>query len=103
MTLDIAVRHTQGDFTLDTKFTCGDGITALFGRSGDGKTTLVNLIAGLARTNSAGRIDIDGPLPVDTASCNFDTPLRRPLGDTIRHTSRSETRMKEVQQCRGCV
>src|SRR3546814_12131246 len=80
MTLEIAVRHRQGDFTLDTKFTCGDGITALFGRSGAGKTTLVNLIAGLARPNAGGRIGIDGRLLVDTDRGIFVPPHKRRIG-----------------------
>src|SRR3546814_9551724 len=103
MTLEIAVRHRQGDFTLDTKFTCGDGITALFGRSGAGKTTLVNLIAGLARPNAGGRIGIDGRLLVDTDRGIFVPPHRRRIGYVFQegrlfpHLDRSEEHTSELQ------
>src|SRR5439155_583490 len=47
--LSVAVEHRLGDFTLDAAFDSGGGLTALFGRSGSGKTSLVNAIAGLIR------------------------------------------------------
>ena len=50
-------------------------MTALFGRSGAGKTTLVNLIAGLVRPD-AGRIAVDGETLVDTAR-GIDVPAHR--------------------------
>jgi len=79
MSLEVALQHRQGGFTLDAVFACGAGITALFGRSGAGKTTLVNLIAGLARPQ-AGRIAIDGRVLVDTAAGIFVPPHRRRIG-----------------------
>ena len=59
MTLSVEIEHQQGEFTLDTRFECGAGVTALFGRSGTGKTTLVNAIAGLIRPRK-GRVVFDG-------------------------------------------
>ncbi len=56
-----------GDFALDIAFENDDGITALFGRSGSGKSTTINLIAGLARPDR-GRIVLDGRILVDTAT-----------------------------------
>ncbi|WP_439817017.1 molybdenum ABC transporter ATP-binding protein [Zavarzinia sp. CC-PAN008] len=79
MTLEVAVRHAQGDFTLDVAFTAGPGVTALFGPSGAGKTTLVRLIAGLARPQ-AGRIVADGQVLVDTTQGRFAPPHRRRIG-----------------------
>ena len=62
MTLDIAITQSLGAFALDVAFRSeGRGITALFGPSGAGKTSIVRAIAGLKRPDT-GRIDIDGEL-----------------------------------------
>jgi molybdate transport system ATP-binding protein len=65
MTLEVDVARRNGSFTLAVRFASAGRVTALFGRSGAGKTTLVNLIAGLARPD-AGRIVVDGETLVDT-------------------------------------
>ena len=39
--LEVDVRGRFGDFLLDARFTARDGLTALFGRSGAGKTSLI--------------------------------------------------------------
>lgn len=79
MSLSVDVAHRLGGFALQAAFTCQPGITALFGRSGAGKTTLVNLIAGLLRPQS-GRISIDGRVLLDTAQNIFVPPHRRRIG-----------------------
>lgn len=66
MTLRVEIKHHQGAFTLDAHFECGAGVTALFGRSGAGKTTLINTIAGLTRAQ-AGHIEFDGETLFDAA------------------------------------
>lgn len=53
MSLNVTLTHRFDDFTLDVAFEAGQGVTALFGRSGAGKTTIVNAIAGLLRPDSA--------------------------------------------------
>jgi molybdate transport system ATP-binding protein len=65
MTLSVAIEHEQGGFKLDAAFECGDGVTALFGRSGAGKTTVINAIAGLLRPRK-GRIALDGETLFDS-------------------------------------
>ena len=55
MTVSVQITHKQGDFTLDAAFDAPDGLTVLFGRSGSGKTSVINAIAGLLRPD-AGRI-----------------------------------------------
>jgi molybdate transport system ATP-binding protein len=65
--LAVALQRRQGDFALDVAFEAPTpGVIALFGRSGCGKTTVVDLIAGLRRAD-AGRIEIDGATLLDTA------------------------------------
>lgn len=66
MTLSVAVDHQLGGFHLDATFACGGGVTALFGQSGAGKTTLVNAIAGLFRPRG-GHIELDGETLFDSA------------------------------------
>jgi len=66
VTLSVDIRHRRGDFTLDVRFEASRGVTALFGPSGAGKTTVLDLIAGLERPTE-GRITIDGEVLVDTA------------------------------------
>jgi molybdate transport system ATP-binding protein len=54
-------------FTLDASFTCGSGmVTALFGKSGSGKTSIINMIAGLQKPDE-GRITVGGRLLFDSS------------------------------------
>src|SRR6266852_9693912 len=77
--LSVAVEHRLGDFTLHAAFDSGGGLTALFGRSGSGKTSLVNAIAGLIRP-TRGHIVVDGALLTDTARGVFVPARRRHIG-----------------------
>ena len=61
----VAVAHRLGAFALDAAFDSAGGLTALFGRSGAGKTSLINAIAGLIRPER-GRIVVDGEVLTDT-------------------------------------
>ena len=59
MTLEVALTGRRGSLTIDADFTVpAGGITALFGRSGAGKTTILRAIAGLEQL--AGRVALDG-------------------------------------------
>ena len=65
--LAVRLQRRQGDFSLDVAFDAPTpGLTALFGRSGCGKTTVVDLIAGL-RAADAGRVAVDDAVLLDTA------------------------------------
>jgi molybdate transport system ATP-binding protein len=79
MTLSVAIEHQQGNFHLAVEFSCGTGVTALFGRSGAGKTTVVNAIAGLLRPR-AGRIALDGEALFDARGGIFVAARRRRFG-----------------------
>jgi molybdate transport system ATP-binding protein len=73
--LDFEARCRAGAFSLDVAFAAGAGITALFGGSGAGKTTVLNLIAGLA-TPASGRITVDGRKLFDSAAA-IDLPAHK--------------------------
>ena len=78
--LEVAATRRIGDFGLDVRFSvAAGGITALFGRSGAGKTSTVNLIAGLARPDS-GRIALDDLVLFDSESGIDLQPERRRIG-----------------------
>ena len=69
--LEAVLRHHFAGFQLDVAFTVPAGITALFGRSGAGKTTVAKAIAGLIRCDQAlvrleGRVLDDGGFHLPT-------------------------------------
>jgi molybdate transport system ATP-binding protein len=77
--LEIDVRHRLGAFTLDARFTSEGRVTALFGPSGAGKTSLVNCLAGLIRPER-GRIVVDGQVLFDDHAGVCLPPHRRRIG-----------------------
>jgi molybdate transport system ATP-binding protein len=79
MTLAVEIHHRIGRFTLDVRFSAGSGLTALFGRSGSGKTSTVNAIGGLVRPER-GRIAVDDTILLDTERRIFMPPHRRRIG-----------------------
>jgi len=75
--LSVDVERRIGEFRLAASFQAGEGVTALFGRSGSGKTSVVNAIAGILRPDR-GRIDINGETLFDAArGIDVPTPRRR--------------------------
>ena len=79
MTLSVSLRHGFPGFALKVEFTAPAGLTALFGHSGSGKTTVVNAVAGLL-TPDAGRIAVDDLVLLDTARRVALPVHRRRLG-----------------------
>ena len=73
--LEVDLAKRLGEFSLAARFTSGPGITALFGRSGAGKTSVVNMIAGLLRPER-GHIRVADRTLFD-ADAGIDVPTRR--------------------------
>lgn len=65
MTLEVDVTRRLGRITVEAAFEAGSGVTALFGRSGAGKTSVVNMIAGLLKPDR-GRIAANGRVLFDS-------------------------------------
>lgn len=77
--LQVALAQDFGGFSLDIAFEAPAGVTALFGASGAGKTTVVNAVAGLTRPDR-GRVISEGTVLLDTEARIFTPPNRRRIG-----------------------
>jgi len=74
--LDIDIEKRLGaQMALQVRFQAGAGVTALFGRSGAGKTSVVQMIAGLMRPDR-GRIAVGERVLFDSAQ-GIDLPVHR--------------------------
>ena len=79
MSLTVTLRHDWPGLPLDVDFAAPGGITAVFGPSGAGKTTILNAIAGLLRPRF-GRITLDGTTLTNTARGTHLPAHRRRIG-----------------------
>ena len=79
MTVEVDIRKALGDFAVDARFRTEAGVTALFGRSGAGKTSIVQMISGLLAPD-AGRISVAGDILFDAARGIDVAPERRRIG-----------------------
>jgi molybdate transport system ATP-binding protein len=75
----VDVEKQLGTFTLAARFAAAGGATALFGPSGAGKTSLVNMIAGLLKPDR-GAIVLDDTVLFDAAKNVNVPPHRRRIG-----------------------
>lgn len=75
MTLALDIALHRGDFMREVGIRDSARVIALSGRSGAGKTSVLNAIAGLLRPQS-GRIEIDGRCLYDSAR-GIDVPAHR--------------------------
>jgi molybdate transport system ATP-binding protein len=77
--LVVEVEKRLGEFSLNTLFAGESGVTVLFGPSGAGKTSIINMIAGLLKPDR-GRIVLDDEVLFDGAT-EIDRPAwRRRIG-----------------------
>jgi molybdate transport system ATP-binding protein len=77
--LAVDVEKNLGRFSLAAKFEVTGGVTALFGPSGAGKTSIVHMIAGLV-TPDRGRIVLDDQTLFDSTSRTNVPAHRRRIG-----------------------
>ncbi|MDN5862989.1 MAG: molybdenum ABC transporter ATP-binding protein [Salinisphaera sp.] len=79
MTIEIDVERRLGDFHIQAQFDSEPGVTALFGRSGAGKSSVVNMISGLLKPDR-GRIVVDGRVLFDSEQRINLPPRKRRVG-----------------------
>jgi molybdate transport system ATP-binding protein len=77
--LQVDISKRLGEFVVEASFASEGRVTGLFGASGAGKTSLINMIAGLLRPDR-GRISIDGETLDDTAASVRVPVHRRRIG-----------------------
>ena len=75
--VDVTKRFSQ--VSIEASFDSAGGVTALFGRSGAGKTSIISMIAGLLRPDR-GAIALDGETLDDTSARIHVPPHRRRIG-----------------------
>ncbi|MGH6897018.1 MAG: molybdenum ABC transporter ATP-binding protein [Geminicoccaceae bacterium] len=81
--LEVDVAGRVGSFEVEVGFASDGGVTALFGHSGAGKTTVVNMIGGLVRPRR-GRIVVGGRVLFDGDGGIDLPPHRRRLGHVFQ-------------------
>jgi molybdate transport system ATP-binding protein len=79
VTFEVDVERRLNHFKIQVRFTSDAPITALFGRSGAGKTSLINMISGLLRP-ARGRIVVDGRVLFDDKQRINVPPRKRRIG-----------------------
>ena len=83
--IEVSLANRLGDFTLDVEFSApAQGVTALFGRSGSGKTSVLRAVAGLVRTQQ-GRVRINDEVWQDGSQ--FVPTHQRPIGYVFQEAS----------------
>lgn len=79
MSFDVAIAVPRGSRTISVTIAPASGITALFGPSGIGKTTVLDAVAGLVRPRS-GHVRVGGETLYDAAAGIDLAPERRGCG-----------------------
>lgn len=74
MSFEVRVKRALGDAEVAVDFAASDGLTALWGPSGAGKTSVLNMVAGLLKPD-AGRIAVGGQVLFDS-DAGVDVPVQ---------------------------
>ena len=77
--LRVDVTKQLGEFSLEAAFESQGRVTALFGASGAGKSSLINIIAGLLRPDR-GIVTLDDEVLDDTSKGIHVPPHKRRIG-----------------------
>ena len=83
--LRVDISKQLGEFSIEAAFASEGRVTGLFGASGAGKTSLINMIAGLLRPDR-GTIAIDTETLDDTANRVHVPAYRRRIGYVFQDT-----------------
>ena len=79
MSLSVDLKKTLGSFALDLSFEAGNGVTALLGASGSGKSMTCRCIAGIEKPDR-GRIVLGGKTLYDSGRHICLSPQQRKVG-----------------------
>lgn len=78
--LGVKVKKRLGALSLDIEFKrSGPGVTAIFGPSGAGKTSLINIVAGISRPDE-GHVIVNGKCLFDSSKKICEPPEARRIG-----------------------
>ncbi|WP_272006882.1 molybdenum ABC transporter ATP-binding protein [Roseovarius sp. ZX-A-9] len=83
MSLRVKIHHKFSGFTLDAAFETGPGVTAIFGASGAGKTSIANAVAGLFAP-ARGMVELEGRCLYDAAARVNVPPHKRRIGTVFQ-------------------
>lgn len=73
--LKLSIRKRLGKFLLNVSFEVEEEMIVLFGPSGEGKTTLLNCIAGIIKPDE-GKIEVNGKIMFDSSS-RINVPINK--------------------------
>lgn len=79
MSFDIAIEKRRGDAQISCRIEGGEGIIVLFGPSGVGKTSVLDMVAGLLEPDT-GHVRVGGETLFDAAIGEDVPPERRRAG-----------------------